>query len=121
VGSLEVGFPIDRCAAVFLPGSPPWPTGAPMTPGPSKRARYASERGAWRSSICPGGITRHYGLDTEVPPLQPARAPPWIQDELDLGMVDEPMDDTDVEVDPNPDGFIVDPPDDDGLPIFIVD
>jgi len=71
-------------------------------------------------------ITRHYGrfagpLDTEVAPLQPARAPPWNQDELDLGMVDEPTDGTDVDVDPNPDGFIVDPPDDDGLLIFIVD
>lgn len=66
-------------------------------------------------------ITRHYGLDTEVPPLQPARAPPWIQDELELGMVDEPTDGTDIDVDPNPDGFTVDSRDDDGLPIFIVD
>ncbi len=57
-------------------------------------------------------ITEHYGLDSEIPELNPARAPPWHQEGLDLEIV--PNDEFDC-VDPEPDeqAYFVDDPGDD--------
>ena len=62
-------------------------------------------------------ITHHYGLDTGIPELQPARAPPWLQGEWEFDVVppaefdavDPPIDD---------EAYFVDPPGDDGLPVI---
>jgi len=55
-------------------------------------------------------ITTHHRLDSEVPELKPARGPPpWSQGELDYGQ------------EPDDEALFVDPPFDDGLPVFQVD
>ena len=62
-------------------------------------------------------ITHHYGLDTGIPELQAARAPPWLQGEWEFDVVppaeydavDPPVDD---------EAYFVDPPGDDGLPVI---
>ena len=64
-------------------------------------------------------ITQHYGLDTEVPELNPARAPPWHQEGLGFDVV--PDDEFDC-VDPEPDeeAYFIDPPGDDEFADFEV-
>ena len=67
-------------------------------------------------------ITHHYGLDTEIPDLKPARAPPWLQGEWEFDAV--PPAEFDA-VDPpiNDEAYFIDryvgpPPGDDGLPVI---
>ena len=55
-------------------------------------------------------ITDHYGLDTEVPALAPARGPPSASQEELFG--------DDV---PRDEDYFADPPSDDGLPVFDID
>ncbi len=62
-------------------------------------------------------ITHHYGLDTEVPELKPARAPPWLQGEWEFDVV--PPAEFDAVTPPIDDeAYFVDPPGDDGLPVI---
>ena len=66
-------------------------------------------------------ITRHYGLDTEVPELKPARAPPCHQQ--DLGFDEVPNDEFDgidrrVGPPPTSDEDYIDPPVEDSEPVF---
>lgn len=63
-------------------------------------------------------ITEHYGLDTELPEPKHARDPPWRQQ--GLALVEFPDEDA-FEPDPGFDAFFVDPPADDGLPVYRVD
>jgi len=62
-------------------------------------------------------ITHHYGLDTEIPELHPARAPPWLQGEWEFDGA--PPAEFDI-VDPpiNDEAYFIDPPNDDGLPVI---
>jgi len=71
-------------------------------------------------------ITDHYGLDTEVPTLAPARGPPAAS-QGELFIDDGPFDETFVIDAELPDeAYLVDrcagpPPSDDGLPEFDID
>jgi hypothetical protein len=66
-------------------------------------------------------ITSHYGLDTDIPALAPARGPPNAS-QGELFIDDGPFDEAFV-VDPAPpdEAYFVDPPSDDGLPEFDID
>jgi len=66
-------------------------------------------------------ITDHYGLDTEVPALAPARGPPSAS-QGELFIDDGPFDEAFVvDLAPADEAYLVDPPSDDGLPEFDID